>query len=138
MHCRKCGAYMEGVAVCPRCGEGRDGARYCTYCSRPLPDNAAFCPGCGAQVNTVPPYYNGSIYGTKSRIAAGVFGIVLGAFGVHNFYLGYTSKAVAQLLITVLSLGILSFVSAIWGLVEGITILSSREYYDAQGYLLRD
>ena len=137
MHCRKCGAYMEGVAVCPRCGEGRDGARYCTYCSRSLPDNAAFCPGCGAQVNTVPPYYNGSIYGTKSRIAAGVFGIVLGAFGVHNFYLGYTSSRAAANYGPV-PWDFVLCVRAIWGLVEGITILSSREYYDAQGYLLRD
>lgn len=61
----------------------------------------------------------------KSKLAAGLFGILLGAFGVHNFYLGFTGKAVAQLLITVLSVGVLSFVSAIWGLVEGILVLSS-------------
>ena len=62
----------------------------------------------------------------KSRVAAGLFGIFLGAFGVHNFYLGYTGKAVAQLLITVLSIGLLSWVSAIWGLVEGILFLTQK------------
>jgi TM2 domain-containing membrane protein YozV len=130
---------MDGpMAFCPRCGEKQDAARHCPQCASPLPENAAFCPKCGAQVFAEPPQYQGPVYGTKSRIAAGLFGILLGAFGAHNFYLGYKSKAVAQLLITVLSLGVLSFVSAIWGLVEGIIILSSKEYYDAQGYLLHD
>lgn len=62
----------------------------------------------------------------KSKLASGLFGILLGMFGVHNFYLGYTGKAIAQLLITVLSFGVLSFVSAIWGLVEGILILAAE------------
>ncbi|HOR74428.1 MAG TPA: TM2 domain-containing protein, partial [Kiritimatiellia bacterium] len=28
--------------------------------------------------------------GEKSKVAAGVLGILLGALGVHKFYLGYT------------------------------------------------
>ncbi|NYE96333.1 TM2 domain-containing membrane protein YozV [Psychromicrobium silvestre] len=76
----------------------------------------------------------------KSKIAAGLLGIFLGAFGVHNFYLGYTGKAVAQLLITVLSLGILSWASWIWGLIEGILILTGSQNFrtDARGVPLRD
>ena len=66
-------------------------------------------------------------------MAAGLLGIFLGCFGVHNFYLGYTGKAVAQLLITVLSCGLLWIVSAIWGLVEGIMILSGSITVDAEG-----
>ena len=46
--------------------------------------------------------HNNSVNDQKSRIVAGVFGIVLGALGVHNFYLGYTGKAVGQLLLTLL------------------------------------
>jgi TM2 domain-containing membrane protein YozV len=73
----------------------------------------------------------------RSKMAAGLLGIFLGAFGVHNFYLGFTGKAVAQLLITLLSLGILGIVSAIWGLVEGIMILTARpgtpNAFDAHG-----
>lgn len=74
----------------------------------------------------------------KSKMAAGLLGIFLGAFGIHNFYLGYTGKAVAQLLITVLSCGILSFASGIWGLVEGIMILTGSMNVDAQGNPLVD
>jgi TM2 domain-containing membrane protein YozV len=73
----------------------------------------------------------------KSKIAAGLLGIFLGAFGVHNFYLGRTGIAVVQLLLTLLSLFFLSWVSAIWGLVEGILILVAKPgtqwAYDAHG-----
>lgn len=62
----------------------------------------------------------------KSKIVAGLLGVFLGMFGAHNFYLGKTSKAMTQLLMTVLSLGILSFVSEAWGFIEGIMILSSQ------------
>ena len=65
-------------------------------------------------------------WSSKNKLAAGLFGILLGALGVHNFYLGNTGKGVAQLLITILSFGMLSWVSAIWGLVEGILILASE------------
>lgn len=74
----------------------------------------------------------------KSKIAAGLFGIFFGAFGVHNFYLGYTGRAVAQLLISILSCGFLAVISEIWGLVEGIMILASKDYKDAQGRVLKD
>ncbi len=74
----------------------------------------------------------------KSKIAAGLLGIFLGAFGVHNFYLGYTGKAVAQLLISLLSCGFLAFASSIWGLVEGIMILTGSIDRDADGNLLGD
>ena len=78
----------------------------------------------------------------KSRVVAGILGILLGGLGIHNFYLGFTKKAVIQLLITVLSVGFLSWVSAIWGLVEGIFILISKPgeqwHRDAAGFELTD
>ena len=88
------------------------------------------------------PAYAQPAYG-KSKVAAGILGILLGTLGIHNFYLGYTGKAVAQLLISLLSCGMLVWVSAIWGLVEGILILvaqpGTRPWgVDAQGVPLRD
>jgi TM2 domain-containing membrane protein YozV len=89
------------------------------------------------------PGYGPGGYGgpeQKSKIAAGLLGIFLGTFGIHNFYLGYNGKAIAQLLISVLSLGILAWASAIWGLIEGILILTGSENFrtDARGIPLRD
>ena len=62
----------------------------------------------------------------KSKVAAGLLGIFLGCLGAHNFYLGNSGKAVAQLLITLLSLGFLALISALWGFIEGILILSAQ------------
>lgn len=74
----------------------------------------------------------------KSKIAAGLLGIFLGYLGIHNFYLGYTGKAIAQLLISLLSCGTLAFASAIWGLIEGILILTGSMDKDADGNPLKD
>src|SRR5699024_6971797 len=54
----------------------------------------------------------------QSRLVVGLLGIFLGAFGVHRFLLGYTTIGIIQVCITVLSCGMLSWVSGIWGLVE--------------------
>lgn len=64
--------------------------------------------------------------GAKSRLAAGLLGIFLGSLGVHNFYLGRYGRAWFQLLITLLSLGTLGFISAIWGIAEGVLYLTGR------------
>ena len=69
----------------------------------------------------------------KSKVAAGVLGILLGFLGIHNFYLGYMEKGLTQLLISVLSLGFLSIIPGIWGLIEGILILTDRINKDGKG-----
>ena len=48
----------------------------------------------------------------------------MGALGVHKFVLGYTKEGVIMLLLTVLTLGMLGFVSGIIGLIEGILYLT--------------
>ena len=103
---------------------------YCKNCGEKLKDGADVCLKCGAIVNEKVKTDG------KSKIAAGILGIFLGTLGIHNFYLGYNGKAVAQLLLTVLSCGILSFVSGIWGLIEGILILTGEIDKDADGNLL--
>lgn len=111
--------------------------KYCTNCGAEIKEGVAFCSKCGTKVGAKRPV-EGTVVNNvsaqpKSKIAAGLLGILLGCFGVHNFYLGYTGKAVAQLLISVLSCFILSPVSAIWGLVEGICILTGSINVDAEG-----
>ena len=81
----------------------------------------------------------------KSKLAAGLLGIFLGALGVHNFYLGYTGKAVAQLLLTLVGwvlFGLGPVVAWVWGLIESILILcstyGSNWHRDAKGFGLSD
>jgi TM2 domain-containing membrane protein YozV len=88
-----------------------------------------------------PPGYTNAGVGTraaKSKVAAGVLGILLGALGIHNFYLGYIGKGVAQLLITVLTCGYCAVISWIWGLIEGILILTGSINVDGDGVPLKD
>ena len=80
-------------------------------------------------------------YKQKSKLAAGLLGILIGSFGVHNFYLGYTGKAVAQLLLATvgwITCGIAPLAALIWGLVEGIMILTGSINVDGKNVPLAD
>lgn len=83
-------------------------------------------------------------YVQKSRLAAGLLGILLGTLGIHNFYLGFTSRAVIQLLVSIIggifTCGMATIAIAIWGFVEGVLLLiaSPSRMYDGHGVLLRD
>ncbi|PWL71033.1 MAG: hypothetical protein DBY25_06825 [Clostridiales bacterium] len=139
MYCKNCGAQMnDNAAFCVNCGAAAgQGTGYCANCGNEVAPGAAVCLKCGVAVNNAAiPNANGA---AKSKIAAGLLGIFLGAFGVHNFYLGFTGKAVAQLLITVLSCFTLAIASEIWGLVEGILILTGSPNFtkDAKGIPLQ-
>lgn len=108
---------------------------YCSNCGKKVNENQDVCLNCGVNLKKDKKIDN---VNGKSKITAGILGILLGCFGVHNFYLGYNGKAIAQLLITLLSLFLLSWVSAIWGLIEGILILTGNIKKDASGNDLID
>lgn len=90
----------------------------------------------------------GLVSGSKSKILAGILGILLGSLGVHNFYLGFTKKGAIQLGLTGLSIITFGFLfplalaASIWGLIEGIMILVSKPgdsfHKDAHGIELND
>lgn len=136
MYCKNCGnAVDSNAAVCVSCGTPvGQGNKFCGNCGTELSPGAAVCMSCGyaVQQNVI------ASSDAKSKMAAGLLGIFLGAFGVHNFYLGYKGKALAQLLISVLSCGFLAVASEIWGLIEGIMILTGSINTDANGNPLRD
>ena len=137
MFCKNCGQqYVTDEAVlCVKCGAQKGvGNNYCPNCGQPTPMGNQICMQCGVALNT--PMYN--VKSGKSKVAAGLLAIFLGAFGVHNFYLGYTGKAVAQLLITLLTCGMGSIVSGIWAFIEGIMILTGSINTDAEGKFLND
>ena len=137
--CKNCGEpYMTDEAVmCVKCGVAKgQGTNYCQNCGKPVAPNADVYLNCGVRVTN-----NAAPANAKSKMAAGLLGIFLGSFGVHNFYLGYTSKAVTQLVLSLIGI-LLSCVFVgifltmgiwIWGLVEGIMILSGKINTDAQG-----
>jgi TM2 domain/Prokaryotic RING finger family 1 len=57
----------------------------------------------------------------KNRMTFIILGVLLGPLGAHNFFAGYTKKAIAQLCITVLSLGLASPMSWAWAVIDVCT-----------------
>ena len=152
MFCKNCGQEIDDLAaVCIHCGVAvGNGFKYCQNCGGELPEDAAFCIKCGVAtkgktnggINNNANVNAGNAPVTdpnaKSRLAAGLLGIFLGAFGIHSFYLGYTGKATGQLLLTIFGsilCGAGFMASSIWGLIEGIFYLVEKEGYttDAKG-----
>ena len=87
---------------------------FCPTCGAEVNDNAVICVKCGCKLkNDEPKKFDEIVY-----ILLGVF---LVAFGAHNFYIGKNTRAVVQLLISILSLGALSFFVWIWAIIEVCT-----------------
>ena len=140
MFCPSCGSQVpDGANNCPNCGASMNpGANTQNYGAGPINDgNQAFGtnpvnnqyqqPNQQAQTNNP----NGE---RKSKLVAGLLGILVGAFGVHNFYLGRTSRGIIQIIVTLVTCGI----GGLWGLIEGILILCGNINTDANGNPLTD
>lgn len=92
------------------------------------------------------PYYNGMEppegYPQKSRLAAGILGILTGTLGLHNFYLGNNQRALTQILLSTLgsivTCGISAIIVMVWGVVEGVQILEHKINMDGNGIQLKD
>ncbi|MBW9213321.1 TM2 domain-containing protein [Mumia sp. zg.B53] len=69
-------------------------------------------------------------------MVAGLLGILLGGFGIHRFYLGFTTIGVVQIVVTIITCGL----GAIWGFVEGILYLVGANGWttDASGRPLKE
>ncbi len=124
-------------------------AKFCPNCGTNYDDNMMNCPNCGApapQMNNQqynqqqyqqpmgnqqynPQFQQQAMPGAKSKMAAGLLGIFLGGWGVHNFYLGNTSRGIIQIVVSLVTCGL----GAWWGLIEGILILCGNINTDAQG-----
>lgn len=142
MYCRNCGNELNGTeAVCLKCGVRVGvGSKYCSNCGEAVDEKASMCIHCGTQFAAPKE--------PKSKLVAGLLGIFIGAFGVHNFYLGYNTKAIIQVSVSVACI-ILSCCTAgitmlgligmeIWGLIEGIMILCGKIDKDGEGNPLKD
>lgn len=131
---------------------------FCSKCGNEIPENSKFCANCGQSVDpaeqqpsdaTVSSNPNQTLFNTptantqpRNRIVAGLLGIFLGGLGIHNFYLGFTNKALIQLLVCLVggtvTCGLAAVAMVIWGIVEGVQILTGSINTDAQGVPLQD
>ncbi len=104
---------------------------FCPNCGSQNPDGANNCSNCGASLNANSQQQNVVKDGEqpKHRLVAGLLGIFLGGLGIHNFYIGFTTKGVIQIIVTFITCGI----GGIWGFIEGILILCGSINADAKG-----
>lgn len=122
MYCRNCGKELnENADYCTNCGVATTkGNSYCSACGTETNENADVCVKCGANLSKQKKE-------PKSKIAAGLLGVFLGVFGIHRFYLGYTTIGVIQLVLSVVlgifTCGISTAAISIWGFIEGILII---------------
>lgn len=143
---------------CNFCGQAvRQSDNYCPACGNMLEDNSATqandahhdeggnCQcGCGCQGTCHcgnDGYYS---FNSHSRVVAALLAFFFGWLGLHNFYLGFYTRAVCQLVISLivgaLSCGLASLAVGIWAFIEGVLYLASAEGFrtDAHGIPLRD
>ena len=130
---------------CPECGK-----QYSTQ----EKVNRVKCPYCGAETNvsyaeqepqqsqwqqfgqqtarTVDDVFSNGPSG-RSRGIAGLLAILVGAIGVHYFYIGKTNAGVIFLLATLITCGALGVVTQIIAIIQGILFFtSSQEEFEAR------
>ena len=91
---------------------------FCTNCGNEINDKAVVCVKCGVAVT---PMAASSDTNSNEWLTALLLCFFLGWIGIHRFYTKNTDIAVAQLVLGILSCGI---ISGIWALVDFILILS--------------
>ena len=121
---------------CTKCGAVNDStAQFCSSCQAPLSPVGGYQP-----MESVNPGTSGAItdwkaMGGDKKIVTGIVAILLGAFGVHKFLLGYTTEGIIMLVVTVVSCGILAIVPSVIGIIEGIMYLTKSDEEFVRTYI---
>jgi|GEM_PF-1113109 len=140
------------------------GSTKCTYCGAPVTHGKNQCEYCGGEIarpNTPPPNYNppfpnmpngipGQLYGNaprpyyaplgrpnirpKNRVTAAVLAIILGALGVHKFYLNRNGWGVLYLMTTAITFGFGGIFIGLISFIEGIVLLCMSDEAFAYKY----
>jgi len=124
VYCPSCGgsmrvapAHVNTVVACPHC-EGTVEPWQAMRVGAPSPPPPPMQRAAPPVQPVHGPVFDG--YSWRNRWIAGALAILLGPFGVHRFYMGFTGIGVIQLLITLCSFFALSWAVAIWATIEGI------------------
>ena len=125
--------------VCPQCGAPIDpGATECKFCGEQLAVQQAAQqvqpqpqivyvqqpqPQVVVQQQPQQVYVTGidASWPVKSKVAAGVLGILLGGLGIHKFYMGKIGMGILYLVFC------WTYIPAIVGFIEGIIYLCSND-----------
>lgn len=90
------------------------GEKFCHSCGETINKRAVICPKCGVPQQT-------TVEAPKSKLVAGVLGILLGSLGAHKFYLGQIGLGILYVVFS------WTGIPALIGLIEGIIYLISSD-----------
>jgi len=89
---------------------------YCSSCGEVIKKEAEICPKCGVRQKS-----HSHSEGEKSKVVAGILGILLGGIGAHKFYLGNIGMGILYLCFC------WTLIPSIVGLIEGIIYLTMTD-----------
>ena len=141
MECPNCGSSVSpGQTRCRKCGSVVESAA--------PPVDTTPAQSAGQPVTVIiqqggsPGGYTAPMVDTstpvKSRVVAGILGILLGWLGVHRFYMDSAGIGTIQLLLTLLTCGYGVLITGPWGLIEGILLLTGVIDRDGMGRPFKD
>lgn len=155
IYCPFCGkGYADTMTQCPHCLAQRAAAPQPLPCSGECMncthgDLLGNCPHLGAAdtnadiIGSAYPYavysedegesHIYAHYEQRSLNTGATLAFILGALGVHSFYLRFYGKGVAHLLLSLLTCGLGIIPSWIWAICEGIGYLKGKPEHDGKG-----
>ena len=106
-----------------------DATKFCRDCGAEISERAEICPKCGVrQENHAVREIRGAMAGQRSKLVAGLLGILLGGVGIHKFYLGRVGWGILYLVFC------WTFIPAVVGFIEGVIYLVQSEENFAAKY----
>ena len=105
--------------------------KYCAECGSIISIRAEICPKCGVRQLASPGASAGGLGVTasgRSKIAAGLFALLLGGIGIHKFYLGRIGWGIVYILFC------WTFIPTLIAFVEGIVYLTMSDEAFARKY----
>ena len=103
----------------PTADDPASNQKYCRDCGGVISRRAEICPLCGVRQSTA---------SGKNKVITALFGIILGSFGVHKFYLGKPVQGIVYLIFC------WTFIPAVAGFIEGLVYLSMSDQDFRQKY----
>ena len=104
----------------------------CPFCKEEIKDGALKCKHCGSMLTDASQAARGIRKSGKSKIAAGIFALLLGGLGVHKFYVGRIGWGIVYLIFC------WTFIPSLAGFIEGIIYLTSSDEDFERKYALRN
>lgn len=101
---------------------------FCKNCGKEIDDKAYVCPNCGVKVGGF-DISKGIATGKsgKSKVAAGLLGILLGGIGANNFYLGNIGLGIVDIIFCITGIpGLINLIRGIMYLCESDEKFESR------------